>query len=75
MVTDEAYLCECSRDIKNVRLNKNISLEEVSNETNIPVDALVLYEDKPCDIPLTDAVKLLSMYKTDFKSIRFNRFQ
>lgn len=75
MVTDGACLPICIRDIKNVRLYKNITLVQLSEKTDIPIDTLIIYEDNPSDIPLTDAVKILSQYNINFKSVRFNRFQ
>jgi Uncharacterized protein conserved in bacteria len=68
-----ASYCDCSRDIRTVRLNKNISLEEVSSQTDIPVDALKTYEARPYDIPLSHAVKILTVIGIDFKNVCFKR--
>lgn len=67
----EVSLSGCKCSIKNIRLIQEKTLEEVSSFTNIPIDVLKGYEQDPGNIPLHEAVKLLSYYKINFKNIMF----
>lgn len=56
-----------------IRNQKSYSIEEVSANTGIDVNALISYESHPETIPLNTAVKLLEFYKVNFKNVRFRK--
>lgn len=60
-------------NIKMIRLNKELSIEEVSINLNIPLIKMIEYELDSKQIPICDAVKLLDLYGVSFSEVRFNQ--
>lgn len=54
-----------------IRINENLSIEQVAFDLDIPLAVMVEYESKPKEIPLHMAVELCAYYQVKMNKIKW----
>lgn len=59
------------RSLKEIRLEKGLDLQHISETLDLPTSIISAYEDNPAYIPIGLAVRLSSIYNTPLAEVDF----